>query len=139
MKTPREVLLARHQAAGAKLDRIRSEVLAGLSRPPAREGSLPVAVLLTLWRELIWPCRRTWVGLTAVWMALVVFNVAQTESARPAVAKSATSPAETQMALLEQQRLLTELIGPSPQPSPAAPPRRPKNQPRSERRSVAMA
>jgi hypothetical protein len=142
MKTPREILLARHQAVETKLDRIRRDavlVAADVNRrsAPLRGHTFAGAIiqaLVLLYRELIRPCRRTWAGLTAVWTALAVFNMAQTEPARPAIAKSITSPAEMRMAFAEQQRLLTELIGPVPQPSPAESPRRPKGQPRSERR-----
>jgi hypothetical protein len=146
MKTPREILLARHRSTEPKLDRIRRDAVNQLNSEGAKAQSTQSpftasrlgngrAFFRTLWLELIWPCRRTWVGLTAVWVALVVINLAQTEPARTAVAKSTTSPTEVRMALLEQQRLLTELIGPPPQPSPAEPPRRKSvDQPRSERR-----
>ncbi|HEY9174637.1 MAG TPA: hypothetical protein VI136_20315 [Verrucomicrobiae bacterium] len=143
MKTPRQILLARHQAAEPKLDSIRREavrVAADVNRrtTPIRELTFAATIshgLGLLYRELIWPCRRTWAGLAAAWVALAVFNLTQTEPARPTLAKSKTPPAELQMAFAEQQRLLAELIGPPPQPSPAAPPRRkPAEQPRSERR-----
>lgn len=149
MKTPREILLARHQAAGPKLDHIRHEtvqVAADVNRripsaPLIRELTFAATALRALeipFRELIWPCRRTWAGLAAAWMALAVFNLAQSEPTHPALAKSTTSPAELRMAFAEQQRLLTELIGPSPQASPAAPLARPNPQPRSERRLTLM-
>jgi hypothetical protein len=145
MKTPREILLARHQGTEPKLDRIRHAVVAEIHNKETKTQSesedfafwclcSSQALCRQLWLELIWPCRRTWAGLAAVWMALVVFNLTQTEPTRPAVAKSNTSPAELQMAFAEQQRLLAELIGPPPQPAPAEPPRRkPAEQPRSER------
>lgn len=146
MKSPREILLARHQAAAPKLDRIRHTVVAEIYIKDAkkRSGSMNFAswclgcsqaLCWKLWLELIWPSRRTWAGLAAAWVALAVFNLAQTEPARPVLAKSTTSPAELRMAFAEQQRLLTELIGPPLQPVPAEPPRRkPADQPRSERR-----
>ena len=62
MKTPREILLARHQAANAKLHEIRRAVVADLSPRQTRELEMPF--LLKLWRELFWPCRRTWAGLS---------------------------------------------------------------------------
>lgn len=146
MKTPREILLTRHQATKPKLDRIRHAVVAEIHNKETKAQSKSEdfaswcrcssqALCRKLWLELIWPCRRTWTGLAAVWVILAVFNLAQTEPARPTLAKSRTSPAELRMAFVEQQRLLAELIGPPPQPALAEPPRRkPAGQPRSERR-----
>lgn len=146
MKTPREILLARHQPAESKLDRIRRDairVAADVNRrsPTVRELTFAATALRALavpFRELIWPCRRTWAGLAVVWVALLVFNLTQAERGQTVVAKSTISPGELRLALLEQQRLLTELIGPSPPASPAEPPSRPSPQPRSERHTTLM-
>ena len=132
MKTPRDILLQRHRTANAKLDQIRRNVVAGLTPLPARDSGLPVAFALKLWCELIWPCRRTWAGLAAVWLALLVFNLTQGERSQMVVAKSTTPPEEMRLALQEQRRVLEEIIGSTP-PSAAEPPRRPDTQPRSQR------
>ncbi len=146
MRTPREILLARHRAAEPKLDQLRRTVVAEIHNKETKTQSgskdfafwclcCSQALCRKLWLELIWPCRRTWAGLAAAWVALAVFNLSQTEPARPTLARSITSPAELRMAFAEQQRLLTELLGLPPQPTPAEPPRRkPADQPRSERR-----
>ena len=146
MKTPREILLAQHQAAETKLDGIRREairVAADVNRRSATVRELTFAATafraLTIpFRELILPCRRTWGGLAAVWVALLAFNLTQAEHGQTVAAKFATSPGELRLAFLEQQRLLAELIGPPLQPSPAEPPRRPNPQPRSERRPTLL-
>jgi hypothetical protein len=137
MKTPREILLARHQTANPKLDEIRRDVVAELTPRPAREPELPF--VLKIWRELIWPCHRTWAGLAAVWLAILAFNHSQSDGGRAVTAKTTTPPGEMRLALQEQRRVLTEIIGPNLSASPAEPRRRPNNQPRSERRAVAMA
>lgn len=73
MKTPREILLQRHQAADAKLNQIRREVIAQLEKPPvARAEWLPLCALLKLWRELIWPARRIWAGLATTWVFILI-------------------------------------------------------------------
>ena len=92
-----------------------------------------------LWRELIWPCRRTWVGLAVVWLLLLVFNLSQPGRGPVAVAKAATPFSQRRIAFQEQRRLLEEILGPAPRSTPAEPPRRPNLQPRSERRSVGLA
>jgi hypothetical protein len=147
MKTPREILLAHHKAAETKLDCIRRNavrVAADVNRRSAlvREFTFAATAFRALtipFRELIWPCRRTWAGLAAVWVALLAFNLTQAERGQLVAAKSTTSPGELRLALLEQQRLLTELIGPPPLPSPPAePPRRSNAQPRSERHTRLM-
>jgi len=160
MKTPREILLARHQAAARKLDEIRRNAVAelndevfGLRREAKRHAdfapeshvakaaaSLRFATAFQMiWRELIWSCRRTWAGLAAAWLAIAVFNHSQTDRSQIITAQSSTPPGEVRLAFQEQRRVLEELIGPMLPSSPAEPPRRQNNQPRSERRSVAMA
>ena len=69
MKTPREILLARHRAAEPKLDAIREAVLAEALNVPAPGQPAPrpsragvFSVGMTLWRELILPSRRAWSG-----------------------------------------------------------------------------
>ena len=135
MKTPREILLRHQQAVTPKLDEIRRAVVANLKeRPAARGQSLPVAVAFKLWRELVWPCRRTWAGLAAVWLVLVVFNLTHAERSQAVAGKSSMPPAEMRFAFQEQQRLLAELVGPPLAAPPAVPARRQNHQPRSERR-----
>ena len=156
MKTPRELLLARHKAAEPKLDGIRRSALKeafGLRREAERhaafalESQVPKAVsslrfataIQILWRELIWPCRRTWAGLAVAWIAIAVFNLSHPGNQQTIMAKSSTPPADMRLVMQEQRRVLAEIIGPGFSQSPAEPPRRPSNQPRSQLRSVAMA
>lgn len=111
MKTPREILLGRHQAAAPKLDKLRQETL----NTEFNHGNSRIALLnwpALLWRELIWPCRRFWTGLAAVWVLIVAANISMRDNSQTVVAKS-TSPQEIIMAWRQQQSLLTELIGPN--------------------------
>lgn len=194
MKSPREILLARHQAIEPKLDGIRDNVVRQLTRgdaaakrdtastqgvwsaagseaprrfgqpvraakavsplAPWDNGRLPdqrlwrrishgassatavqmfQAFFQTLWQELIWPCRRTWAGLAAVWVAILVFNAVQAERGPTTIASTAPSLGAMSMAFAEQQELLTELIGPPPTDARTEPPQRPNPPPRSER------
>ena len=67
MKTPRELILERHQSAETKLKAIRAEDLAACARsaaqancqaPPAFDFSTAV---VKFWQETFWPWRRAWI------------------------------------------------------------------------------
>lgn len=90
MKTPREILLERHRAAGPKLDSIRHEIVtaefksvgqAARLSPTERMKKLETGaspVLRLLWRELIWPSRHVWSGLAVVWAVILTVNFSRT-------------------------------------------------------------
>jgi hypothetical protein len=82
--------------------------------------------------ELVWPCRRIWAGLAAVWVLILAVNVSMHDRSQAAMAKTAPS-AEMIMTWRQQERLLTELIGPS-ETRAAAPPKPFSPRPSSERR-----
>jgi hypothetical protein len=121
MKTPREILFQRHENAAPKLDAIRREVVEVAADVNRRKqlvheltlaAALANAIRLSL-RELVWPCRRTWAALAAVWVALFIFNVSQRDKAELAARKLPPPSPEAIMAWRQQERLLAELIGPS--------------------------
>jgi hypothetical protein len=96
--------------------------------------SLPAKFLLTAWFELIWPARRIWAGLAAVWVTLAIFNFTQGGGREVMVATATVPAAEVRLAFQEQQRLLAEILGPPLAAAVAEPPRR-GPQPRSDRRA----
>ncbi|MGB8369977.1 MAG: hypothetical protein ACLPYZ_13555 [Limisphaerales bacterium] len=63
--------------------------------------------------KLVWPCRRTWTALAAVWIALFIFNVSQRDKSELAARKLPPPSPEAIIAWRQQERLLAELIGPS--------------------------
>ncbi len=105
MKTPRDILLARHQAVVPKLDAIRHAAVAAVCDRRKSHASV-TSIWQTLWQELILPSHRTWAGLAGVWLILLAINFAQHE---PAPSGKAT-PAPTMMSFREQQRLMNELF-----------------------------
>jgi hypothetical protein len=119
MKTPREILLKRHKSAEPKLAQMWNESLSTKLRSegvPARENMF-LAVIRTLWRELVLPNPRIWAALTCAWVMIAVLNLA---SSRPAteVASRAKPPSREEIrALIEQQQMLTQLIGPPSEPA----------------------
>jgi hypothetical protein len=84
MKTPKEILLETHQVMTPRLDKLREDVLAvelGQANSPIspKRRNIFAAIPLKLWNELIWPSRRAWAGLAAVWVALAVVHFSQND------------------------------------------------------------
>jgi len=125
MKTPRELLLERHQAIDPRLDALRREVLASRWKPVTAHW------LARLWQELFWSCRRTWTSLAAVWVVLFLINFSQRDPASARLAQSAPS-ADTLMSIRTQEALLRELLADRTPPVAALPPRPFEPKPRSE-------
>jgi hypothetical protein len=145
MKTPREVLLARHQAAEPKLDAIRAAVVLGLNphsespRAWAAGGwTLWLRGPKTLWRELILPSRRIWTGLATVWLLLFIINVSQRDPAGGGAGHSLRSPA-VMMSWQVQQRWMDELLADRSAAPEAVRPRTVPPRPRTEENKLMAA
>jgi hypothetical protein len=138
MKTPRDILFTRHQAAAPKLDAIRREVVAGLNDQDTKARSKVVTLVAwhlggsnKLWRELVWPCRRIWAGLAAVWVLIFIVNFSQRDGSQTVIAKS-TPPTEVMMTFRDQQKWLDELLADRSLPMDAERPRIFSPKPRTE-------
>ena len=141
MKTPREVLLARHQAAMPKLDAIRHEVVGVAAevnrrRPNVREFTFAAAIakiIRVTFQELIWPCRRIWTGLAAGWILLAIVNISQRDRAQTI----ATNPVPmTMISIREQQKLVNALFADRSPSAEAEPPRIFSPKPRTEKSEI---
>jgi hypothetical protein len=139
MKTPRDILFARHQAAAPKLNASRCEVVDKLNNKETKEQSFSVFFVSSLlscsnklWLELIWPCRRIWAGLAAVWILIFAVNFSQRDPAEMMARKSPPPSPEMILAFRQQEMLLTELIGQN-EPRVAVPPKVFLPRPSSER------
>ena len=113
MKTLRNILLARHQAAEPKLDAVRAQALAALAPHPSQPPSF-TRRWLSAWQEFFRIPRVAWAGLAAVWLVILGLNFATHETV-PSVpsaprAETKRSP-ETLQALREQKQLFAELVG----------------------------
>src|SRR5690349_15872292 len=117
MKTPREVILGRHQSAAPKLEVIRAEVLAayariGTAQPPHRFrlwNSL-ASLARSFWQESLWPWRKTWFGLAGAWIVLLAFHFGSAETPRAAIKQASRPDASVRMALREQKQLMSQLL-----------------------------
>jgi hypothetical protein len=139
MKTPRDILFARHQAAAPNLDKIRREVVAGLNHKDTKAQSGATNLVSwclggsnKLWLELIWPCRRIWTGLAAIWLLIFVVNFSQHDKSEM-MAKNTSPSREMILAFRQQEKLLAELIGQN-EPRVAEPSKTFLPRPSSERR-----
>jgi hypothetical protein len=136
MKTPREILLARHQTAVPKLDAIRREMIDGLNHQGTKAPN-SVLVLVSwclggsnkLWQELVLPSRRIWSGLAAVWVLIFAVNFVQREPA--SAGKISAAPA--MMSLREQQRWMNEPFAEREPVTDAEPPKVFSPKPRTEK------
>ena len=127
MKTPREIILESHRAAEPRLDRLGEAVLAaelGTAHKASRGRANPVgAMMQKLWLELIWPYRRTWAGLAAVW---VVLGVAYVTTRRPYDPTAHAASQQPMTSWVEEEQLLAQLLdrppsAPAKAPAPARP------------------
>ena len=119
MRTPREILLKRHQTVEPKLERMWTEELSTELRSeamPARENVL-LAAGWALWRELVLPSRRIWAGLACAWVLIAVLNLASAEPTTKVVSQMKPPSSEELRALIEQRRMLAQLIGPLSEPA----------------------
>ena len=149
MKTPREILLARHKAVEPKLDEIRRDVLAesfGLRLEAERHAAVeaepqtPKAVsslrfataVQILWRELILPRPQAWAAVAAMWVVICVLKFSTPETPHVVAQKSSASP-EVLAEVRQQKLLFAELVG-VVKPRVAVPSKSAPPQPRSDRR-----
>jgi len=137
MKTPREILLKRHQAVGPKLDAIREAVVwAGRRAAIPKYGVAGTATLpVSAWHELLFSLRWHLAGMGAVWLVIGLLNLSVGHSAGLAAAiprGKIPSPRVILASLREHRRELLELIQPV-EWREVQPPKSIVPQPRSQR------
>jgi hypothetical protein len=137
MKTPREILMARHRAAGAKLDALRESVVAELSNQETKGQSSDnvfVASLLcclkACWQELFFHSRRFWTGTAAIWIFILIVNLSQRDTVDSVTGHTVRSSGPV-MSLQAQQRWMNELFADRTLPPEADRPRNFSPKPRT--------
>jgi len=146
MKTLREVLFEKHQAAEPRLDAIREQMVAGLT--PDGNAEAPVRSNQMAsdwqpetfgWRQFLWSLRWHLAGLSAVWLVVLALSLDQSAAPTREVARQdAPSSRQLLAALRQNQRQLRELIG-APAAEPAPEPQKPAPSPRSQIQPFSMA
>ena len=134
MKTPREILLARHKAAAPKLDQLRRNVISELNHEGNKEPTFVTWFLgssQNFWRELILPRPRAWVGVAALWILIFTLKLSTQDTSPVAAKKTALSP-EVFAELKQQKAFFGELAGLPPLPE-GNPPKVFSPRPRSAR------
>jgi hypothetical protein len=137
MKTPREVLLQRHQSVTPRLDAIRRNVVADVTTPRDREPQQ--AIVARFLREFLLPLRWHLAGMSALWLLAALLNVDRSSTAPQTAKASSPSPQVLAAALFENRRQLAEMINSpaddaatsTPVPQPFIPRRRGAIQPSS--------
>lgn len=101
----------------------RQGILGAVREAARNDDSVADAGPMPWWRVWLWPCPQAWAGIAAVWCAVIVLNLGSAEPERNLTAQQAIvpAPAQVQMALDEQRRLLAELDL-FTSPKPASPP-----------------
>jgi hypothetical protein len=127
MKTPREILAERHRSMDAKLDLLRQEVVAEYVVAPdlaTKRGRAPgfnaAAIAIKLWRELVLPCRRLWLGLGAAWLVIVTAHLAVSDagnSREMAATKQVQSSPAIMAAIKEQKIWMIQMLEPATPPT----------------------
>jgi hypothetical protein len=123
MKTPREVILNQHREAEARLKAMQPEIIAAC----ARESGNPTkaerhsstgsrSVFTRFWMESVLPWRRAWIGMAALWVGILSLHFSAGEREVTGVASAPETDPQARMVLLEQKRLLAQLLEPMSEP-----------------------
>jgi len=137
MKTPREILLAQHRAAGPKLDAIRQTAVAvsrqsaAINAPQPQTSPASATLFQTLWVELVLSSRRTWIGMATIWIFILIVNFSQRDNLN-SVSGQPVRSAGPVMSLQAQQRWMNELFADRALPPEADRPRNFSPKPRTE-------
>jgi len=120
MKTPKEILLQRHEGIESKLNAVRQNALATVNRPTWAQS----------WREFILSIRWHLAGMGVIWLAVFLLNIdsAAGSGFGTAVATAKYTTQSTRLiltALINNRRELMELTeAPVPGEPAILPPRR---------------
>ncbi len=114
MKTPREILLAKHESTSANLDAVRRRALREI---PVSQNEPPFILsgfARAIWRELLLPNRSIVALVSPLWLLAVLLHATSLHLGN----SSTQTPLPSRMAVVEglreRQRLYAELSGQQP-------------------------
>jgi len=130
MKTPREIILERHQSAEDRLRQINPQDLAAyaLSTAPGtdrscREGpssllhrllaemtSFLTIAVKSFWQQSLWPWRKAWMSLAATWLVLLALSMDSQPGLKAMAPPSGPPNPEILQARQNQLMLLGQLL-----------------------------
>jgi len=139
MKTPREVLLQRHQSTERKLDQVREHAIATIVEGRGAAGQdIQRARRNSPLREFLPPLRWHLAAMTAAWIVVAALNIDRPASSST-TPQAAAPPRQLLTELRENRRQILELVESSinqpdgaaslPAPPPFVPRRRSEVQP----------
>lgn len=122
----REDDLDRHRSGEPELGRISPKTLAAFARAslalPDRRQSPGIrlsCLARQFWTESLWPWRRAWLGMSAIWLFILTVNAVSTNAPQMAGSKIPGPNPEALSVLREQKQMLTQLLEPAAPPHPA--------------------
>ena len=112
MKTPREVLLQRHESANGGLDEARKNALAE-AFPEPTSAEPPQSIWTGLWNQFSTIFRfkaQTGIALAAIWIVICALKLATHDEVQVAAVKSPVSR-DVMAEVRQQKRFFAELAG----------------------------
>ena len=101
-----------HVEPSAAIQLRLAKAMASADKSKSIRAFKPEVVLRDCWQQLIWPSRRIWAGLAAIWILLLVANVSMRDSSQVTIARTSPTP-EMILSFQQQEKILAELIGPN--------------------------
>jgi anti-sigma factor RsiW len=98
----------------------------------------PLTAFSSWWQEVIWPWRRAWAGLAAIWLMIFAGNLSLHDRSPSFSAKSSPASPAVIASFKDQQKILAELLADHSAPREAERQKKFSPQPRTERADVLL-
>jgi hypothetical protein len=96
-----------------------AKAILAAGRPARANRPASLTAFQTWWQDVIWPSRRIWAGLVAVWVVILAVNFSQRD--RSAMTITRSQSAAEMASFRDQQKLLNELLAERSWPVAAEP------------------
>lgn len=116
-----------------------SKAIMAAGQPVGVRRLTPAMAFHGWWQDVIWPRRRVWAGLAAVWVMILAGNFSLRESSPVITAKSALPTQEAVASFRDQQKILAELLPDNSAPRDAERPKLFSPKPRTQIEHILTA